>query len=71
MNVLVVLQGSAYGDERSYNGFRLANNLGQRPDVTVKVFFGDASAAPSPANRFLTATTNAIRVAELEGFTFT
>ena len=27
MNVLVVLRGPAYGDERSYNGLRLAGSL--------------------------------------------
>jgi len=27
MNVLVLLQGPAYGDERAYNGLRLAGNL--------------------------------------------
>ncbi len=30
MNVLVILQGPAYGDERSYNSLRFANNL-KRP----------------------------------------
>ncbi len=43
MNVLVILQGPAYGDERSYNGLRLATSLAKRDDVEVKVFcFGDA-----------------------------
>lgn len=43
MNVLVILQGPAYGDERAYNGLRLAGNLAKRDGVTVKVFcFGDA-----------------------------
>jgi uncharacterized protein involved in oxidation of intracellular sulfur len=43
MNVLVILQGPAYGDERAYNGLRLAGNLAKRDDVTVKIFcFGDA-----------------------------
>ena len=27
MNVLVICQGPAYGDERSYNGLRLAGAL--------------------------------------------
>ncbi len=27
MNVLVILQGPAYGTEASYNGLRLAGNL--------------------------------------------
>ena len=43
MNVLVILQGPPYGDERSYNGLRLAGNLAKRDGVTVRVFcFGDA-----------------------------
>ncbi len=43
MNVLVILQGPAYGDERAYNGLRLAGSLAKRDDVNVKVFgFGDA-----------------------------
>lgn len=43
MNVLVILQGPAYGDERSYNGLRLADSLAKREGVDVRVFcFGDA-----------------------------
>lgn len=43
MNVLLILQGPAYGDERSYNGLRLAGSLAKRDDVEVKVFLiGDA-----------------------------
>lgn len=43
MNVLVILQGPAYGDERAYNGLRLADSLAKRDDVSVRVFcFGDA-----------------------------
>lgn len=43
MNILVILQGPAYGDERAYNGLRFAGNLAKRDDVTVKIFcFGDA-----------------------------
>lgn len=43
MKMLVILQGPAYGDERAYNGLRLAGNLAKRDDVEVKVFcFGDA-----------------------------
>ena len=30
MNVLIILQGPAYGDERNYNGLRLAGNLAKR-----------------------------------------
>jgi uncharacterized protein involved in oxidation of intracellular sulfur len=43
MNVLIILQGPAYGTEGAYNGLRLATNLSARAGVTVKVFcFGDA-----------------------------
>ncbi len=43
MNVLVICQGPAYGDERSYNGLRLAGALAKRDDTAVKVFLiGDA-----------------------------
>ena len=41
--MLVILQGPAYGDERAYNGVRLAANLAKRDGVNVRVFcFGDA-----------------------------
>jgi len=43
MKMLVILQGPAYGDERAYNGLRLAGNLAKREGAEVKVFcFGDA-----------------------------
>jgi uncharacterized protein involved in oxidation of intracellular sulfur len=43
MNVLVICQGPAYGDERSYNGLRLAGALAKRDGTDVKVFLiGDA-----------------------------
>lgn len=43
MNVLVICQGPAYGDERSYNGLRLAGSVAKRDGVDVKVFLiGDA-----------------------------
>ena len=43
MNILIILQGPAYGDERAYNGLRLAGNIAKRDDVEVRVFcFGDA-----------------------------
>ena len=35
MKVLVVLQGPAYGDERSYNGLRLAGNLAKSDDAML------------------------------------
>lgn len=43
MNVLVVAQGPAYGDERAFNALRLAGSLAKREGVSVKVFLiGDA-----------------------------
>lgn len=43
MNILMILQGPAYGDERNYNGLRLAASLAKRDRVSVRVFcFGDA-----------------------------
>jgi uncharacterized protein involved in oxidation of intracellular sulfur len=43
MNVLVIVQGPAYGDERAYNALRLAGNLAKREDVELRIFcFGDA-----------------------------
>lgn len=44
MNVLVICQGPAYGDERSYNGLRLAGALAKRDGTDVRVFLiGDAA----------------------------
>lgn len=44
MNVLIICQGPAYGDERSYNGLRLAGALAKRDSTDVKVFLiGDAA----------------------------
>lgn len=43
MKVLVILQGPAYGDERAFNGLRLAGSLAKREGVDVRVFcLGDA-----------------------------
>lgn len=43
MKILLILQGPAYGDERSYNGLRLAGSLAKREGVEVRVFLmGDA-----------------------------
>ncbi|OGB33601.1 MAG: hypothetical protein A3F78_01830 [Burkholderiales bacterium RIFCSPLOWO2_12_FULL_61_40] len=44
MKVLFILNGAPYGDERSYNGLRLAGALGKREGNTVRVFLmGDAA----------------------------
>jgi len=43
VNVLIICQGPAYGDEHSYNGLRLAGAMAKRDDTDVKVFLiGDA-----------------------------
>ena len=47
MNVLVICQGPAYGDERSYNGLRLAGALAKRDGTDVKVAPRSAAAAPA------------------------
>jgi uncharacterized protein involved in oxidation of intracellular sulfur len=45
MNVLVILNDSPYGTERSYNGLRLARSLANRDGTEVNVFLiGDAAA---------------------------
>jgi len=43
MKFLLILNESPYGNERSYNGLRLALALSQRDEVELKVFLiGDA-----------------------------
>lgn len=44
MKVLFILNGAPYGDERSYNGLRLAGALSKREGHAVRVFLmGDAA----------------------------
>jgi uncharacterized protein involved in oxidation of intracellular sulfur len=44
--VLFILNGAPYGDERTYNGLRLAGALARRPENEVRVFLmGDAAVA--------------------------
>jgi uncharacterized protein involved in oxidation of intracellular sulfur len=38
MNILVILNDPPYGTERSYNGLRLALNLGKQSEVELRVF---------------------------------
>ena len=38
MKILVILNDSPYGTERSYNGLRLALNLAKQPEVELRVF---------------------------------
>ena len=43
---LFILNGAPYGEERTYNGLRLAGALAQDPEHTVRVFLmGDAASA--------------------------
>lgn len=43
MNVLIIINGSAYGTELPFNGLRLATTLAKRDGVDVRVFLmGDA-----------------------------
>lgn len=43
---LVILNDAPYGNERTYNGLRLAGALAKRPESTVLVFLmGDAAVA--------------------------
>jgi uncharacterized protein involved in oxidation of intracellular sulfur len=43
MNVLIIINGSAYGTELPFNGLRLATTLAKRDGVEVRVFLmGDA-----------------------------
>lgn len=46
MKALFILNGAPYGDERTYNGLRLAGALAKREGNEVRVFLmGDASIA--------------------------
>lgn len=40
MKVLFILNGAPYGDERTYNGLRLAGALAKREQNEVRVFEG-------------------------------
>ena len=45
MNLLLILNDSPYGTERSYNGLRLVLSFAKREDVELRVFLvGDAVA---------------------------
>jgi uncharacterized protein involved in oxidation of intracellular sulfur len=46
MNVLIIINGPAYGSELPFNGLRLARELAKRDDVRLRVFLmGDAVVA--------------------------
>lgn len=38
MNMLIIINGAAYGQDATYNAVRLAASLAKRPDVTVWIF---------------------------------
>ena len=43
MRILIILNEPPYGNERSYNGLRLAGSLARQSDTQLKVFLiGDA-----------------------------
>lgn len=45
-NYLFILNGAPYGEERTYNGLRLAGALAKRPEHEVRAFLmGDAAMA--------------------------
>ena len=49
MKVLFILNGAPYGDERTYNGLRLAGALAKREQNDVRVFLmGDAAHLLTP-----------------------
>ena len=58
MNTLVILNDGPYGNERSYNGLRLALALGSVDDTSVRVFLmADAIACAKTGPTRRTATT--------------
>jgi uncharacterized protein involved in oxidation of intracellular sulfur len=52
VKLLIILNEPAYGNERTYNGLRLALSLARAEDVELRVFLmGDAVTAAKPAQR--------------------
>jgi len=52
MNTLIILNDPAYGNERTYNGLRLALSLAKAEDVELRVFLmGDSVTAAKPAQK--------------------
>lgn len=52
MKYLFIFNGAAYGDERTYNGLRLAGTLNKNEDNQVRVFLmGDAATAAKKAQK--------------------
>lgn len=52
MKMLIILNEPAYGNERTYNGLRLAISLAKAEDVELRVFLmGDAVTAAKPGQK--------------------
>jgi len=52
MTILIILNEPAYGNERSYNGLRLAMSLAKSDDVELRVFLmGDAVTVGKPGQK--------------------
>jgi uncharacterized protein involved in oxidation of intracellular sulfur len=52
MKILIILNEPAYGNERTYNGLRLALSLAKAEDVELRVFLmGDAVTAAKPRQK--------------------
>ena len=52
MQILIILNEPAYGNERSYNGLRLALSLAKSEEVELKVFLmGDAVTVAKPGQQ--------------------
>lgn len=52
MKTLIILNEPAYGNERTYNGLRLALSLSKAEDVELRVFLmGDAVTAAKPGQK--------------------
>jgi uncharacterized protein involved in oxidation of intracellular sulfur len=52
MKILIILNEPAYGNERTYNGLRLALSLAKSEDVELLLFLmGDSVTAAKPAQK--------------------
>jgi uncharacterized protein involved in oxidation of intracellular sulfur len=52
MKMLIILNEPAYGNERTYNGLRLALSLAKAEDVELRVFLmGDSVTAAKPGQK--------------------
>ena len=52
MKILIILNEPAYGNERSYNGLRLALSLAKADEVELRVFLmGDSATVAKPGQK--------------------